>query len=285
MRDEYKAIDIVFNLYDEEALNARPLWMREGFYGGGYGKIKKMKPLTTELLIEKMDRAGIEKIIMPAVKCGVEYGGKGFGGFEIPYERVYELTKKYPDRIYGLAGLDPRDGMKGIRELERAVNDLGFIGAHSYPHWFDMSPLDARYYPIYAKCLELDIPIEMQIGHAGPTRCYTVFHPILLDRIAIDFPELKVIGIHIGFPWVEESISVSWKHGNVYIGADAWAPKYWKPEFVHYINTWGKEKVIWGSDFPIIDPERSLREIDELNLREGSKRKLLRENAEKVFKF
>ena len=285
MTEKIKAIDIVCNLFDEEAHKLRPKWQSEGFYHGGYGKIETQKPITVEQLIEKMDRAGIEKAIMPAIKCGVEYGGKGFGGYELPDERVYEVTKKYPGRIYGLAGVDPREGMNALRELERAVKDFGFIGAHSYPHWFDMSPLDARYYPVYAKCVELDIPIEMQIGHAGPPRCYTVFHPVMLDRIAIDFPELKVIGIHTGFPWVDESISVSWKHGNVYIGADAWAPKYWKPEFVHYINSWGRDKVIWGSDFPIVDPERAMREIEELNLREESKRKLLRGNAEKVFRI
>ena len=78
---------------------------------------------------------------------------------------------------------------------------------------------------------------------------------------------------------------MSWKHPNVYIGADAWAPKYWKPEFVHYINSWGQDKVIWGSDFPIIDPERAIKEIDGLNLREEPKKKLLRENAKKVFKI
>lgn len=283
--DKIKAIDIVCNLFDEELYNLRPEWMRGGFYHGGYGKINTEKPITVEQMIEKMDRAGIEKALMPAVKCGVEYGGKGFGGFELPYERVYEITKKHPGRIYGLAGVDPREGMNALRKLERAVKDLGFVGAHSYPHWFDMSPLDRRYYPVYAKCVELDIPIEMQIGHAGPTRCYTVFHPMDLDRIAIDFPELKVIGIHVGFPWVDESISVSWKHENVYIGADAWAPKYWKPEFVHYINSWGMGKVIWGSDYPIVDFERSLREVDGLNLKEQSKTMLLREAALKVFKI
>lgn len=285
MAAKIKAIDLVYNLYDEEAYNLRPEWQRENFYKGGYGKINTQAPLSIEQQVEKMDRAGIEIALMPAVKCGVASGGKRLDGFEVPYERVYEVTKKYPGRIYGLAGLDPRDGMDGLRELERAVKEFGFIGAHSYPHWYDMSPLDARYYPIYAKCVELDIPLQMQIGHAGPTRCYTVFRPIYLDRIAIDFPELKVIGIHIGFPWVDESISVSWKHTNVYIGADAWAPKYWKPEFVHYINSWGQDKVIWGSDFPIVDPERALKEIEELNLKEEPKRKLLRENAEKLYRF
>lgn len=285
MGAEYKAIDIVYNLYDQEAYDLRPKWQREKFYKGGYGKITTQDPITVEQQIEKMDRAGIEKALMPAVKCGLQSGGKKLDGFEVPYQRVYEVTQKYPGRIYGVAGVDPLDGMDGLRELERAVKELGFVGAHSYPHWYDMSPLDPRYYPIYAKCVELDIPLQMQIGHAGPIRCYTTFKPIYLDRIAIDFPELKVIGIHTGFPWVDEAISVSWKHENVYIGADAWAPKYWKPDFIHYINTWGQDKVIWGSDFPIIDPERSLEEVEELGLREESKRKLLRSNAEKVYKL
>lgn len=286
MGRSYKVIDIVYNLYDQEAYDLRPTWQRERLYSGaGYAKMNTQPPITLDEHIQMMDRAGVEKALMPAVKCATAQGGKRLEGFEVPYEKVYEVTRRYPGRIYGLAGVDPTEGMEGLRQLERAVKELGFVGAHSYPHWHDISPLDARYYPIYAKCIELDIPLQMQIGHAGPTRCYTIFKPIYLDRIAIDFPELKVIGIHTGFPWVDEAISVSWKHENVYIGADAWAPKYWKSDFVHYINSWGQDKVIWGSDFPIVDPERCMKEVEELGLSEEAKRKLLVDNARKLYKL
>jgi predicted TIM-barrel fold metal-dependent hydrolase len=104
-----------------------------------------------------------------------------------------------------------------------------------------------------------------------------------LDTIACDFPELKLVGIHTGWPWVEEMISVAWKHRNVYIGSDAFAPRYWKPEFVHFINSWGQDKVIFGTDHPVIDMGRALTEIDELNIRPNSKKKFLRDNVIRLY--
>ena len=99
------------------------------------------------------------------------------------------------------------------------------------------------------------------------------------------FPELKLIGIHIGIPWAEEMIAMAWKHKNVFIGTDAYAPKYWPPALVHYLNTYGREKVMFGTDWPVVDPVRAIREIDELGIRPEAKPFLLRENARRVFKL
>jgi len=197
------------------------------------------------------------------------------------------VIEAHPDRFFGLAGIDPTEGMEGVRKLEYAVRDLGFIGAHLYPHWFGWPPDDRRYYPFYTKCCELDVPIQMQVGHClvyrPDIRLPSVGRPITLDTIACDLPELKLVGIHTGWPWVEEMISVAWKHPNVYIGSDAYAPKHWKPEFVHFINSWGQDKVLFGTDFPVIEPERAISEIDQLHLRPEAKRKLLRDNALRVY--
>ena len=94
---------------------------------------------------------------------------------------------------------------------------------------------------------------------------------------------MKLIGIHTGWPWVEEMMSVAFKHPNVYVGSDAHSPKNWKPEFVHFINTWGKRKVLFGTDFPVVDIERAMREIADLNLRPDAERLFLRENALRVY--
>ena len=190
------------------------------------------------------------------------------GSFEISYERVHEVCQKYPDRFSGLAGVDPYRGMQGLRDLEQAVKEYGFVGAHLYPHWFDIAPDHAKYYPYYAKCCELDIPIMMQVGHnliyQRDRRLPSVGRPICLDQVAIDFPELKLIGIHIGVPWTDEMISMAWKHENVFIGVDAYAPKHWPQQLVHYLNTYGRDKVLFGTDWPVIDPERAVAEIDAL---------------------
>lgn len=109
--------------------------------------------------------------------------------------------------------------------------------------------------------------------------------PITLDRVAIDFPELTLIGIHVGYPWTEEMISVAWKHPNVYIGTDAYAPRHWQSPLVHFINTWGQDKVLFGTDWPVIDPERAMADVGELELRPEPKQKLLRENALRIFRL
>jgi predicted TIM-barrel fold metal-dependent hydrolase len=183
--------------------------------------------------------------------------------------------------------IDCHRGMQGLYDLEEAVKEYGFVGAHLYPHWCELPPDHAKYYPYYAKCCELDIPIMMQVGHnlvySRERRLPSVGRPITLDQVAIDFPELKLIGIHIGVPWTEEMISMCWKHENIYTAGDAYAPKYWPKEFVHYANSYGKHKVLFGTDWPVIDPERAVQEIEALGFRDDAKQMLMRDNALRVF--
>jgi predicted TIM-barrel fold metal-dependent hydrolase len=279
-----QAIDAVVNLHTPEILAIRPRWV-DDFYGNKIGVEQDLlHGISLEGYIEKMDRAGVEHSFLVASKEG-PLGHPA--NFHTPFEMVTEAVQRFPDRFSGLAGIDPTEGMRGVRNLEYAIKELGFVGAHLYPHWFEMAPDHRKYYPFYAKCVELDVPIQMQVGHClryTPDRPLpSVGRPILLDTLACDFPELKLIGIHTGWPWVEEMISVAWKHPNVYIGSDAYAPKYWKPEFVHFINTWGQDKVLFGTDFPVVDFERATREIDALDLRAEAKEKLLWRNAARLY--
>lgn len=199
-----------------------------------------------------------------------------------------QAVQKHPDRFSGLAGLDPTEGMAGVRALERAVKDDGFVGAHFYPHWFESAPDHARY-PFYAKCVELDIPVQLQVGQSlvydlnRPLK--SVGRPITLDTVAWDFPELKLVGIHVGIPWTDEMIAMSWKHRNLYIGCDAHSPRYWPQSFIHYINSYGQDKVIFGTDYPVLDFERTRREIEALGLKEGVLQKLLRDNARQLYRL
>ena len=127
----------------------------------------------------------------------------------------------------------------------------------------------------------------MQVGHnlvySKERRLPSVARPILLDQVAIDFPELAIIGIHIGIPWTDEMISMCWKHENIYTAGDAYAPKHWPASYVHYANSYGAHKVLFGTDFPVIDPERAVREVAALGMRENSHHLLMRENALRVF--
>ena len=278
------AIDIVCNLFTPQEVQQGQTGVDEYFLDQVRFPAELRPGVPLETYLEKMDRARIQRSLLVAVRAG---DLRISGSFEIPYDRVADICQRYPDRFSGLAGVDPTRGMQGLRDLEYAVKEYGFVGAHLYPHWFGLPPDHARYYPIYAKCCELEIPIMMQVGHCLRYQrnriLPSVGRPITLDQIAIDFPELVLIGIHLGYPWTEEMISVAWKHENVYIGSDAYAPRHWPESFVHFINTWGKDKVLFGTDWPVIDPERAVKEIDALELRPESKQKFLRDTALRLF--
>ncbi len=280
------AIDAVVNIWTSEAVNLRAESFR-GFYVDKIGvSDKTFQGITLDEMLRRMDSAGIERGFLIA-SCAGQLGLPA--SVHIPYKLVADAVAQYPDRFSGLAGIDPTMGMDGVRRLEHAVGELGFIGAHFYPHWFELPPNHARVYPFYAKCVELDVPIQMQVGqsliYSPDRRLRSVGRPITLDDVACDFPELTLIGIHVGIPWTSEMIAMAWKHPNVYIGCDAHAPKYWPPEFVHYINTYGQDKVIFGTDFPVLGFERTRQEIESLELRPEALRKLLRDNTRRIYKL
>ena len=278
------AIDTVVNPHTPEIVEMRPDWSGK-FHNQKFGQEETvLTGYTYEEMLRQMDAAGIEKSFLVANKTG-QLGLPG--SWHLPYEMVAEAVKQFPDRFYGLAGIDPTEGMAGIRALEKAVQDFGFIGAHAYPHWFELAPDHARWYPFYSKCVELDIPILMQVGQSlvyEPRRpLQSVGRPITLDPVACHFPELKLVGIHIGIPWADEMIAMAWKHENVYVIADAHAPKYWPESFIRYIDSYGRHKVMFGTDFPVLSFQRYREEVDRLGLRPESYQAFLRDNAIRVF--
>ena len=277
-------IDIVVNLFTPQEVELGQTGLDEDFKKQVRMPAEMRDGVTIPDYIKKMDQAGIERSLLIAVRAG---DIKVPESFEIPYERVYDVCRQNPDRFSGLAGIDPYRGMQGLNDLEAAVKEYGFVGAHLYPHWCELPPNHRKYYPYYAKCCELGIPIMMQVGHnliySKNRRLPSVGKPIYLDQVAIDFPELKLIGIHIGIPWTEEMISMCWKHENVYTAGDAYAPKYWPEAFIHYANSYGKHKVMFGTDWPVIDPIRAVDEFNNLNFKDSSKELVLRENAMRVF--
>ena len=283
--NNYKVIDAVVNIWTREALSHRPGWT-DGFF------LDKMKGkhdsggISLESMLEQMDEAGVDIGFLVAAKSG----RPGLpGSYHMPPEVVADAVQKYPDRFRGLIGIDPYQGMDGVRAMEDAVKNMGFIGAHLYPHWYELAPNQAKYYPFYAKCIELDIPVQMQVGqsliYAPDQPCRSVGRPIYLDDVACDLPELKLIGTHVGIPWTDEMIAMAWKHKNVYICTDAHSPQYWPDALVKYINSYGQDKVIFGSDFPVLRFKRTLDEIAAFDLKPQASRKFLSENVQKLYKL
>ena len=281
---DYKAIDAVVNIWTREALSQRPDWGDDFFVGKMNAKDSLMTGLSLDEMLERMETAGIDKAFLIAAHAG-RVGMPGC--YHMPYEIVARACEEYPDRFYGLAGIDPFDGMEGVRAFEDAVQNMGFIGAHLYPHWYELAPDHAKYYPFYAKCCELDVPIQMQVGqsmvYSKEYRTRSVGQPIKLDAVACDLPELKLIGIHVGIPWHDEMISMAWKHENIYIGCDAHRPKYWPKSFTHYVNSYGQDKVIFGTDFPVLDFKKTTDDINEIGFKPEVRRKLMRDNAIRIY--
>lgn len=279
------AIDIVVNLFGPEEVAAG----QTGFDAGFMAQVRMPEAMRAGVgadeYLRLMDAAGVAHSLLIAVRAG---DPRMRGSFEIPYAQVARWVDAHPDRFSGLAGVDPTRGIAQLAELRHAVDELGFVGAHAYPHWFSLPPDAAQWYPIYATCAELGVPLMLQVGqnliYQKDVRLPSVARPILLDRVAIDFPELALIGIHVGTPWADEMIAMAWKHANVFIGIDAYAPKHLPASLVRYMDSYGSHKVLFGTDWPVIAPGRGVSEVEALGLRPGPLAQVMRSNALTVFK-
>ena len=278
-----KAIDIVVNLFGPDQILSGQTGFDAAFMDQVRMPVAMRSGVDADAYVRIMDEAGIEHSLLIAVRAG-DTNWKG--SFEIPYETVARWCDRHPTRFSGLAGADPTRGMVQLKDLERAA-ELGFVGVHAYPHWFRLPPDAARWYPIYSKCCELNLPFMLQVGqnliYQKDVRLPSVARPILLDQIAIDFPDLTLIGIHVGTPWADEMIAMAWKHERVFIGIDAYAPKHLPTNLVRYMNSYGSHKVLFGTDWPVIDPRRGVAEMEAHNLRPEAFERVMRSNALTVF--
>jgi len=231
-----------------------------------------------ELTLGAMDAAGIERGLLSA--------WWGPGGPLISNDDVAGWVQAAPDRFKGVASVDLKRPMEGVRELRRCVQELGFVAVRQLPWLWEMPPNDRRYYPLYAACVDLGVPFCLQVGHAGPLLPSEPGRPIpYLDEVACEFPELVIVGGHIGYPWTEEMISLTRKYENVYIDTSAYTPNRYPEELVEYMRGKGRTKVLWGSNHPMIPPPRALRGIDDLGLDDEARYLFLHGNAERVFKL
>lgn len=234
------------------------------------------KPYAAVELVADMDASAVAAGLIPA---------QNFGVSAVPYDAVAEIASAAPTRLFGLAGINPTDIAAGVEKLEHAVRELGFVGAHSYPHWFGLRPDDRAYYPFYLKCLELDIPIQVQAGGAFQRHKRNVGHPDAFDRVAVDFPELRLVAIHTGHPWERELVAVAWKHRNVTIGCDTHHPSHWGRELVDFIAGDGRDQTVFGTNYPALGFGEFLDAIDDLGFSDDVKRPLLIENAQRIYKL
>jgi predicted TIM-barrel fold metal-dependent hydrolase len=245
--------DIWVNLFTPKALHdlyfTNPELTAVVEWWGMHDRVRGHEPAE---FVEILDQAGVDRVLIPAFKMW-SYRDHHWM-WNLSTEEIHDVIAPYPDRMFGMEGIDPREGLSGLRRLERAVTEFGFVAAHYHSHGFNIAINDARMYPYYAKCAELDVPIVVQIGHSAEQMPSSTARPILIDEIALHFPELRFVASHTGWPWTEELIAMAWKHPNVFIGASAHAPKYWDEKLVSFINSRGRGKALFGTDFPVLTP-------------------------------
>jgi predicted TIM-barrel fold metal-dependent hydrolase len=199
-------------------------------------------------------------------------------------DEVANIVRAHPDRFVGVASVDLLRPMDTIRELRRCVRELGFRALRVLPWLWNLPPNDRHYYPLYAECVELGIPFCLQVGHTGPLCPSEPGRPIpYLDEVALDFPELTIVGGHIGYPWTVEMIALATKYPNVYIDTSAYKASRYPRELVEYMRGHGKKKVLFGSNFPMITPSECLEHLDSLALSEEARSLFLGANAKRVF--
>lgn len=204
---------------------------------------------------------------------------------------IASIVRQYPDQFIGFASVDPWKGQLAINELERSVRELGLRGLKLHPTTQAFYPNDLRFYPLWAKASALGIPVLFHSGQTGVGSGtpggggykLKYSHPMLLDDVAADFPDLTIIMAHPAVPWQEEQLAVALHKGNVYIDLSGWSPKYFRPILVQYLRSILQDKALFGSDYPVLQPERWLRDFDGLELKDEVRHKILLDNARKLF--
>lgn len=226
--------------------------------------------------VAAMDEAG--------VRLGLICAWWGPQGPLIGNDEVAGFVRRYPDRFVGLASVDLHRPLDAVRELRRSVRDLGLRGLRILPWLWNLPPDDRRYYPLYLECIELGIPFCLQVGHTGPLCPSEPGRPIpYLDHVALEFPELKIVGGHIGYPWTTEMISLATKYPNVYIDTSAYTVRRYPRELVEYLRGHGRRKVLFGSNHPAWPAKTCLEDFDSLGLDAETTELFLHGNAERVF--
>ena len=261
----------------------RPL-LRDGTITTQWGRTVQVDDPPTEpdltLRIDdalaELDRTGCERIVLACLKMW-SYRSHHRLIMDMPEEVVAEAVALGNGRFIGAAGYNPFRIDESLRRIEDFVREHGFKYVYFHPITFGIAPNDRRCYPLYAKCMELGIPVGMQVGHSAEPLPSDVGRPMLVDEVAIDFPDLKINLSHTGWPWTGEFISMLWRHPNVYGDISGYYPKSLDPELVRAMDRQLRHKIMLGSNG--FDLQRCCDELDQLPLKEQTKERILRENA------
>ncbi|MFC1924001.1 amidohydrolase family protein [Chloroflexota bacterium] len=281
---EPEAVKVLFKCFEYQE-------MVKGTFAGvakrlGLKKGEEWKVLATgksspEEMFAEMDEIGIERCLLLQLRMW-SYRDNILVGYNLP--QIVEVVKKSNGRVIGAAAYNPFRIKESLEEIEIAVKEYGFKYVWFHPISFGLRPDDRKCYPLYAKCVELGIPAGYQCGHSAEALPSEPGHPMCADQVALDFPDLILILTHTGWPWIDEFCSMIWRHRNVYGMLNAYFPSTLHPDLVKFVDSpRGRDKVMSGSHG--FGMTRFKKEFLELPVSDETKKKVLRDNAIKVFKL
>lgn len=221
--------------------------------------------------VGEMDKVGIERAML-----GIDDGN----------EVVKEALSRFPDRFFCSLFANPNRGMEEVRKIERMKRDHGIKAVTAFPCGvLPQVPInDKKWYPIYAKCVELDLPFCCCVGVPGPRLPMEPQKVELIDEVCWFFPELKFVMRHGAEPWTDLAVKLMLKYPNLYYSTSAFAPKHYPKDIIQYANTRGADKVMYAGYFPMgLSLERIFKELPDVPFKDEVWPKFLRENAVRVF--
>jgi uncharacterized protein len=233
---------------------------------------------TVESTLQAMNAADVDVALLSA--------WHGPEGSLISNQEVSDQIDQAPTRFRGLATVDLYRPMDAVRETRRWVDGKRFVGVRIVPWLWDLPPNDRRYYPVYAACIDAGVPFCTQIGHTGPLKRSETGRPIpYLEDVMLEFPELVVVAGHVGFPWLDELVTLTVKFPNFYVDTSAYALRRLPPAFVEWMRGLGRERVMFGTNWPMLSPQRCLEDLSRLGLSLEAVEAFLFGNARRVFKL
>ncbi|HVO47191.1 MAG TPA: amidohydrolase family protein [Steroidobacteraceae bacterium] len=248
---------------------------------------KSAAPPTIPEVAQYYRERKIAAVIFP-VDCEAE-----MGTWRIANEEVAEMAAEHADVLIPFASIDPAKGKMGAREARRLIADYGVRGFKFHPSMQGFYPNDRKAYVLYEAIAEAGLPALFHTGQTGAGAGarsglgvrLKYSNPMFLDDVAVDFPDMPIIMAHPSFPWQDEALAVATHKPNVYIDLSGWSPKYFPPNLVHYSNTLLKDRILFGSDYPVITPDRWLADFAQLSIRPEVRPKILRDNAIRLLKL
>jgi uncharacterized protein len=208
----------------------------------------------------------------------------------IANEEVADGCAAHPDVLIPFASVDPHRGRAGIREACRLVAEHGVRGFKFHPSLQGFAPDDRLAYPLYEAIEELGVPALFHTGQTGIGAGVPggggirlkYSNPMLVDDVAVDFPDLRIILAHPSFPWQDEALAVATHKEHVYIDLSGWSPRYFPPQLIRYANTLLQDKVLFGSDYPVLSPDRWRADFAALDIKPAVRPKILKDNAARL---